>query len=246
MIETRLGEHHPLMAYRKMPALSTEIYVIIWEIQNYTEKKISNILEAVKNGKRNIRRQTIVSRILSGDRVRNRHDMVNSHDRPGGRGSDTGYDSVLQRKPSKPVGSKAFRNVIENIFGIQTQGGNGKRTNVANRIVGRSISESAGESSGRIYKTTGRNETHGGQGTGSKSSRRVYAENVRAVQGTEVREQDGLSCEFVKSEYYTDDMRAIEENNRKQGVGNTYFFLDSGKCVQSPSVNFRGAGTETS
>ena len=45
MIVTRLGKHHPLMVYHKMPALSTEIYVIIWGIQNYTEKKISVLYE---------------------------------------------------------------------------------------------------------------------------------------------------------------------------------------------------------
>ena len=119
-----------------------------------------------------------------------------------------------------------------------------KRNNVTARSVGRSVSESADKSSGSLYETTGTPEENGRQRTDTESSRRIYTENVRNAQGTEVRQQGAFRCEFIKPDYYTDDMRAIEESNKKQGIEHTYFFFDSGEVAFKSSVKFRGAVTK--
>lgn len=104
--------------------------------------------------------------------------------------------------------------------------------------LGRSVGESAGKPSRSIPEATGKVQEDGGARTDTESSRRIYAENVRAVQGTEVRRQGPFQCEFIKPEYYTDDMRAIEEENKAQGL-NTYFFFGGGKYKNK--FIFRGA-----
>ena len=116
-------------------------------------------------------------------------------------------------------------------FSIENEKGvliNGRGNNATARSVGRSVSESADKSGRSLYETAGRTETEGGQRTDTESARRIYAKNVRAVQGTEIKRQGAFRCEFIKPDYYTDDMRAIEESNKKQGIKHTYFFLDSG------------------
>ncbi|MCR5265936.1 MAG: hypothetical protein K6E29_05010, partial [Cyanobacteria bacterium RUI128] len=145
-----------------------------------------------------------------------------------------------------------YKSDIVNTYSMQNSNNNAKesgdhderRNDVTTRSVGRSISEGANEPSGSLYQTTGRAEENGGKRTDTESSRRIYAENVRAVQGTEIRQQGAFRCEFVNQEYYTDDMRAIEEYNAKRGIKHTYFFFDSGEVVFKPSVKFRGAITK--
>lgn len=115
-----------------------------------------------------------------------------------------------------------------------------RRNNVTARSVGRSVSESADKSGGSLYEAARESEENGGQRTDTESSRRIYAENVRAVQGTEVRQQGAFRCEFINPEYYTDDMRAIAESNAKKGI-KTYFFFGDGRAAFCPDARFRGA-----
>ena len=115
-----------------------------------------------------------------------------------------------------------------------------RRNNVTARSVGRSVSESADKSGGSLYEAARESEENGGQRTDTESSRRIYAENVRAVQGTEVRQQGAFRCEFINPEYYTDDMRAIAESNAKKSI-KTYFFFGDGRAAFCPATRFRGA-----
>ncbi len=120
---------------------------------------------------------------------------------------------------------------------------NARRNNVTAGNLGRGTGSGADKSGGSIYETARASKKDGGQRTGAEGSRRIYAENVRAAEGTEIRQQGAFRCEFIKPDYYTADMRAIEENNAKQGI-KTYFFLDSGEVVFKSSVKFRGAVTK--
>ena len=142
---------------------------------------------------------------------------------------------------------KALNSLDDVKFSKETEKGvleNETRNDATARSVGRSIGERADKSSGSLYETAGKAEENGGQRTDTASSRRIYAENVRNVQGTEVRRQGAFRCEFIKPDYYTDDMRAIEESNKKQGIKHTYFFFDSGEVAFKSSVKFRGAVTK--
>ncbi|MBQ8637161.1 MAG: hypothetical protein IJ423_05740 [Clostridia bacterium] len=138
---------------------------------------------------------------------------------------------------------KALNSLDDVKFSKETEKGvleNETRNDATARSVGRSIGERADKSSRSLYETAGKAEENGGQRTDTASSRRIYAENVRAVQGTEVREQRGLKCEYIKPEHYTDDMVAIEESNTKQGI-KTYFFFGDGRAAFCPTARFRGA-----
>lgn len=115
------------------------------------------------------------------------------------------------------------------------------RSDTLSRSVGRGVSKSAGKSSRGVSETASGIEESSRQGTDTESSRRIYAENVRAVQGTEVRQQGLFQCEFINPEHYTDEMKAIEQTNKERGIKNTYFFFGDGKVAFKNKVIFRGA-----
>lgn len=127
---------------------------------------------------------------------------------------------------------------MENKKGVSN---NERRNNATNGGLGWGVSESADKPGRSIHKTTSSLEEGSRQRTNTESARRIYAENVRSVQGTEIRQQDAFRCEFIKPEHYTDDMRAIEEHNAKRGIKHTYFFLGSGDVAFKSTVKFRGA-----
>lgn len=115
------------------------------------------------------------------------------------------------------------------------------RSDTLSRSVGWGVSKSAGKSSRGVSETASGIEESSRQGTDTESSRRIYAENVRAVQGTEVRQQGPFQCEFINPEHYTDEMKAIEQTNKERGIKNTYFFFGDGKVAFKNKVIFRGA-----
>lgn len=76
-------------------------------------------LEEIENGRSIVEVSDDINTLLSGDWVQEKHNLANNNAGLGGRGSNTGYATILQRKPSKFIGSQAFRNVVKNILKIQ-------------------------------------------------------------------------------------------------------------------------------
>ena len=60
-----------------------------------------------------------INTVLSGDWTKEKLNLANNNVRFGRGPGNTGYASVLQGKSSEFIGSKAFRNVIKNLFEIQ-------------------------------------------------------------------------------------------------------------------------------
>jgi len=78
-------------------------------------------LEEIENGGSIVEVSKDINTLLSGDWLQEKHNLANNNVGLGGRGSNTGYASVLQGKSSKFIGSQAFRKVIRNIFEIQEE-----------------------------------------------------------------------------------------------------------------------------
>ncbi len=96
---------------------------ILYEVKG-KQAKVENdilrdVLEAKENGKSDIGRTRRINWLLGGNWMQRQHNLANNDDRPRGRGSNTGYASILQGKSSEFIGSKAFRNVVRNLFEIQ-------------------------------------------------------------------------------------------------------------------------------
>ena len=80
-------------------------------------------MEVMDSERSSVEKSRIVNELLEGNWVQQKHNMANNNAGPGGRGSNIGYASVLQGKSSKFIGSRAFRNVVKNIYDIQEQDG---------------------------------------------------------------------------------------------------------------------------
>ena len=76
-------------------------------------------LEEIENGRSIVEVSEDINTLLSGDWLQEKHNLANNNAGLGGRGSNSGYASVLQGKSSKFIGSQAFRNVVKNLFDIQ-------------------------------------------------------------------------------------------------------------------------------
>ena len=66
-----------------------------------------------------VQKSRAIDEVLGGEWVQEEHNLANNNDRSRRSGSNTGYASVLQGESSEFIGSPAFRNVVENLFGIQ-------------------------------------------------------------------------------------------------------------------------------
>ncbi len=78
-------------------------------------------LEEIENGRSIVDLSKDINTLLGGDWMQTKHNLANNNAGLGRRGSNTGYASVLQGKPSKFIGSQAFRNVVKNILSIQEE-----------------------------------------------------------------------------------------------------------------------------
>lgn len=76
-------------------------------------------LEEIEHGRSIVEVSQDINTLLSGDWLQEKHNLANNNAGLGGRGSNSGYASVLQGKSSKFIGSQAFRNVVKNLFEIQ-------------------------------------------------------------------------------------------------------------------------------
>ena len=78
-------------------------------------------VEEIENGRSIVEVSENINTLLSGDWLQEKHNLANNNAGLGGRGSNTGYATVLQGKSSKFIGSQAFRNVVKNILDIQEE-----------------------------------------------------------------------------------------------------------------------------
>ena len=76
-------------------------------------------VEEIENGRSIVEVSENINTLLSGDWLQEKHNLANNNAGLGGRGSNTGYATVLQGESSKFIGSQAFRNVVKNILDIQ-------------------------------------------------------------------------------------------------------------------------------
>ncbi|MBR5218287.1 MAG: hypothetical protein IKV89_01010 [Clostridia bacterium] len=100
-------------------------YTILYERKGVEARAeldiLLKILEELENGRSIVEVSNNINTLLSGDWLQEKHNLANNNAGSGGRGSNTGYASVLQGKSSKFIGSQAFRNVIKNLFEIQAK-----------------------------------------------------------------------------------------------------------------------------
>ena len=78
-------------------------------------------LEEIENGRSIVEVSDDINTLLSGDWLQEKRNLANNNAGLGGRGSNTGYASVLQGESSKFIGSQAFRSVVKNILDIQEE-----------------------------------------------------------------------------------------------------------------------------
>ena len=120
-----------------------------------------------------------------------------------------------------------------------TEVGNYGRDDILNGNDRRSLSEGERERGSSVREVTGDAKGNASEEQSSASSRRIYARDVKEAGGVERRNDRGVEADFVKSEYYNDEMRRIVAENDERGVI-THFILGNGRAIKY-GTDFRGA-----
>ena len=146
-------------------------------------------------------------------------------------------DRLYSRQSSDDDGIKFAREGGRNQQ--NTEVGNYRQDDILNGNDRRTLGESEGERGSGVPEITGNAEENAGEEQSSASSRRIYARDVKEAGGFERRNDRGVEADFVKSEYYNDEMRRIAAENDERGVV-THFILGNGRAIEY-GTNFRGA-----
>lgn len=146
-------------------------------------------------------------------------------------------DRLYSRQSSDDDGIKFDRESNRNQQ--NTEVGNYGRDDILNGNDRRTLSESERERGSGVQEIAGDAEGNAGEKQSSASSRRIYARDVKEAGGVERRNDRGVEADFVKSEYYNDEMRRIAAENDERGVV-THFILGNGRAIEY-GTNFRGA-----
>ena len=120
-----------------------------------------------------------------------------------------------------------------------TEVGNYGRDDILNGNDRRTLGESERERGSGVQEIAGDASGNAGEEQSSASTRRIYARDVKEAGGVERRNDRGVEADFVKSEYYNDEMRRIAAENDERGVV-THFILGNGRAIEY-GTNFRGA-----
>ena len=120
-----------------------------------------------------------------------------------------------------------------------TEVGHYGRDDILNGNDRRTLGESERERGSGVQEIAGDAEGNASEEQSSASSRRIYARDVKEAGGVERRNDRGVEADFVKSEYYNDEMRRIAAENDERGVV-THFILGNGRAIEY-GTNFRGA-----
>lgn len=170
--------------------------------------------------------------VRSGQRSDNSNNAVDTAELSNGND-----DRLYSRQSSDDDGIKFAREGGRNQQ--NTEVGNYGRDDILNGNDRRTLGESEGERGSGVPEITGNAEGNAGEEQSSASSRRIYARDVKEVGGVERRNDRGVEADFVKSEYYNDEMRRIAAENDERGVV-THFILGNGRAIEY-GTNFRGA-----
>lgn len=162
----------------------------------------------------------------NSDNARNTAELSNGND-----------DRLYSRQSSDDDGIKFAREGGRNQQ--NTEVGNYGRDDILNGNDRRTLSESERERGSSVQEVTGDAKGNAGEEQSSASSRRIYARDVKEAGGVERRNDRGVEADFVKSEYYNDEMRRIVAENDERGVI-THFILGNGRAIKY-DTNFRGA-----
>lgn len=214
------------------------------------EKKIlMDILEVIENGESDIGRKRDIDRLLGGDWVQEKRDMENSNAGPRKGGSHTGNAAVLQGKSPQFVGSKAFRNVLENLFKIQesTRSNEGVSYSFESEVNknGQSedlLSDDGGKrkysksSGGQTGKVDGRSRRHK-EGREAARKRRKYCQTLKNAGHTRKRVILNHRCDVIPERHYTSEMRKVVRENSKRGIDETILVVGG---IKLPEVDSNG------
>lgn len=146
-------------------------------------------------------------------------------------------DRLYSRQSSDDDGIKFDRESNRNQQ--NTEVGNYGRDDILNGNDRRTLGESERERGSGVREITGNAKGNASEEQSSASSRRIYARDVKEAGGVERRSDRGVEADFVKSEYYNDEMRRIAAENDERGVV-THFILGNGRAIEY-GTNFRGA-----
>ncbi len=170
--------------------------------------------------------------VRSGQRSDNSNNAVDTAELSNGND-----DRLYSRQSSDDDGIKFAREGGRNQQDSEV--GNYGRDDILNGNDRRTLGESEGERGSGVPEITGNAEGNASEEQSSASSRRIYARDVKEAGGVERRNDRGVEADFVKSEYYNDEMRRIAAENDERGVV-THFILGNGRAIEY-GTNFRGA-----
>ena len=146
-------------------------------------------------------------------------------------------DRLYSRQSSDDDGIKFDRESNRNQQ--NTEVGNYGRDDILNGNDRRTFGESERERGSGVQEITGDASGNASEEQSSASTRGIYARDVKEAGGVERRNDRGVEADFVKSEYYNDEMRRIAAENDERGVV-THFILGNGRAIEY-GTNFRGA-----
>lgn len=146
-------------------------------------------------------------------------------------------DRLYSRQSSDDDGIKFDRESNRNQQDSEV--GNYGRDDILNGNDRRTLGESERERNTSVQEIAGNAEGNASEEQSSASTRGIYARDVKEAGGVERRNDRGVEADFVKSEYYNDEMRRIAAENDERGVV-THFILGNGRAIEY-GTNFRGA-----
>lgn len=162
----------------------------------------------------------------NSDNARNTAELSNGND-----------DRLYSRQSSDDDGIKFAREGGRNQQ--NTEVGNYGRDDILNGNDRRTLGEGERERGSGVQEITGDASGNASEEQSSASTRGIYARDVKEAGGVERRNDRGVEADFVKSEYYNDEMRRIAAENDERGVV-THFILGNGRAIEY-GTNFRGA-----
>lgn len=162
----------------------------------------------------------------NSDNARNTAELSNGND-----------DRLYPRQSSDDDGIKLARESNRNQQNTEVD--NYGRDDILNGDDRRTPGKSEGERGSSFREIAGNAERNAGEEQSGASSRRIYARDVKEAGGVERRTDRGVEADFVKPEYYNDEMRRIAAENDERGVI-THFILGNGRALRH-GTNFRGA-----
>lgn len=162
----------------------------------------------------------------NSDNARNTAELSNGND-----------DRLYPRQSSDDDGIKLARESNRNQQNTEVD--NYGRDDILNGDDRRTPGKSEGERGSSFREIAGNAERNAGEEQSGASSRRIYARDVKEAGGVERRTDRGVEADFVKPEYYNDEMRRIAAENGERGVI-THFILGNGRALRH-GTNFRGA-----